>query len=209
MAYELFQRTNTRVDAPTISIVPNGRIVLNAAAVRILVAGGVKFVLLLWDRENRRLAIKSVNKGDKNAFAVSIVRNSSARLGSKSFLAHIGWNAPRRETMAASWDAQEKMFEVTLPLKCFRPEKSNDHPDEQELTAAEEQEIERYLMGSRLGTIALTVEQLFKTFAMQHTVRYPQKTREFMKSFFARNKHAVKKERTRSGETAYLWKRGS
>jgi hypothetical protein len=120
MAYELFQRTNTRVEVPTISIVPAGRIVLNAAAVRILVAAGVKLVLLLWDRENLKLAIKATNKGDKNAFAVSIVRNSSARLGSKSFLNHIGWSALRRETIAATWNAQEKMIEVSLPAKHFR-----------------------------------------------------------------------------------------
>jgi hypothetical protein len=193
MAYELFQRTNTRVDAPTLSIVPDGRIALNAAAVRILVAAGVKAVLLLWDKENCKLAVKAANKGDKNAFALSIVRNSSAKLGVKSFLGHIGWNAPRRETVDATWNAQEKMFEATLPLKCFRSDKSSDHPDEQELSTAEEREIDLYLRSTSVGTVPLTIEQLYKAFAMQHTVISPQKTRDFMESFFARNKHAVKK----------------
>jgi hypothetical protein len=124
MAYELFKRTNTRVDVPTLTIVPNGRIRLNAAATRILVAAGVKSVLLLWDSDNRKLALKGVNKGDKNAFGVSTVRNTSGKISGKSFLGHIGWSAPRRETMAATWNPQEKMFEVTLPLKCFSQKKA-------------------------------------------------------------------------------------
>ncbi|HWZ42559.1 MAG TPA: hypothetical protein VNW97_03745 [Candidatus Saccharimonadales bacterium] len=120
MTYELFQRTNTRVDTPTISIGPSGTITFNAPAVRTLVAAEVKSVLLLWDKENRKLAIKAARKGDKNAFVVSIVRNSSGKLRVRSLIPHIGWSAPRREKMNATWDAREKMFEVTLPLKCFK-----------------------------------------------------------------------------------------
>ncbi len=123
MAYELFHRTKTRVDTPTLAITPGGKIALNAAAVRILVAAGAKSVLLLWDKENRKLAMKTVHKGDKNSFIVSLVRNTSGKISAKSFLDHIGWSALRRETMIAAWDAQEKMFEVTLPKEHLGPQK--------------------------------------------------------------------------------------
>jgi hypothetical protein len=209
MAYELFHRTNTRVDTPTLAITVSGRIALNAAAVRILVAIGAKSVLLFWDKENRKLAMKAVHEKDRNAFVVSIVRNTSAKLWAKSFLAHIGWSAPRRETMAATWDAQKEMFEVTLPLNCLRTEKSSNDPDEQELSAIEEREIDLYLRSTSNGTVPLTIEQLYKAFAMKHTVRSPRKTQEFMESFFVHNKHAIKKTLKRNGEAAYLWKRGS
>ncbi len=39
MAYEVYNRTKVRTDTPTMSLVPDGRIVLNSAAVRILTSG--------------------------------------------------------------------------------------------------------------------------------------------------------------------------
>ena len=46
MAYEVFKRTGVRVEEPALSLVPDGRIALNAAAVRVLTQAGVKSVLL-------------------------------------------------------------------------------------------------------------------------------------------------------------------
>jgi hypothetical protein len=116
MAYEVFKRTGVRVEEPALSLVPDGRIALNAAAVRVLTQAGVKSVLLLWDKGNNRVALKAAVKGDKNAYAVSIVRDShSGSLRAKSFLGHIGWNAPKRTLLPATWNEREKMFEITLP----------------------------------------------------------------------------------------------
>ena len=124
MAYELFHKKNIRVDTPAITIVPDGRIALNAAAVRILLAAGVRSVLLLWDKENCRLAIKAAEKKDKNSYVVSIVRNSSGKLRVKAFFDHIGWEAQQRETLSTTWNQREKMFEVTLPTEHLNPQKS-------------------------------------------------------------------------------------
>jgi hypothetical protein len=116
MAYEVFKRSGVRVEEPSLSLVPGGRISLNAAAVRILVMASVKFVLLLWDNSARRIALKAAVKGDKNAYTVSIVQGSySGSLRAKQFLDHIGWNATKRTTLPAAWSEREKMFEVTLP----------------------------------------------------------------------------------------------
>ena len=117
MAYELFQKKNIRIDTPAITIVPDGSIALNAAAARILVAAGVRSVLLLWDKENCSLAIKAAEKKNKNSYVVSIVRNSSGKLRVKAFIDHIGWNAQQRETLPTTWNSREKMFEVTLPIE--------------------------------------------------------------------------------------------
>jgi hypothetical protein len=87
---------------------------LNAAAVRILVAEEVKSVLLLWDKANRKIAIKAAPKGEKNAFAASIVRSTGA-IRAKAFVSHIGWASRHREKLPANWNATEKMFEITLP----------------------------------------------------------------------------------------------
>lgn len=127
MAYEVFKRTGARVEEPSLSLVPDGRIALNAAAVRVLVEAGVKSVLLLWDKVNNKLALKAAARGDKNTYAVSIVRDKySGSLRAKAFLNHIGWSAPKRTMLPATWNEKEKMFEVMLPAEYVGCTKSGD-----------------------------------------------------------------------------------
>ena len=127
MAYEVFKRTSVRVEEPALSLVPDGRIALNAAAVRVLTQARVKSVLLLWDKTSNRVALKDAAKGDKNAYAVSIVRDShSGSLRAKSFLAHIGWSAPKRMMLPATWNEKQKMFEITLPQEHINSATSPD-----------------------------------------------------------------------------------
>ena len=124
MAYEVFRRTSARVDTPTLSITPDGRMIPNAAAFRILLAAGARHVLLLWDKDNQRLAIKATQKGNKNAFAVSVGADGrSGGIRAKSFLSHIGWSAHQRERLPAVWDEKQKMFEIDLPSSYVEPKK--------------------------------------------------------------------------------------
>jgi hypothetical protein len=124
MAYEVFQRTAVRVEDPTLSLVPDGRIALNAAATRLFREAGVKFVVILWDKANQKVALKAAPKGDKNAYAVSDASGRKAgSITAKSFLSHIGWRAPRRETLSASWNEKDKTLEITLPRKYVAPDK--------------------------------------------------------------------------------------
>ncbi len=116
MAYEMFKRSGARVESPTLSIVPDGRIAINAAAARLFVSLRIKSVLLLWDQASHKLAIRAAYKGDKNAYAVSISPAShSGSLRAKSFLDYIGWNASKRERIPATWNEKEKMLEAVLP----------------------------------------------------------------------------------------------
>jgi hypothetical protein len=116
MAYEVFKRTAVRVEQPSLSLVPDGRIAFNAAAVRVLTGAGVKAVLLLWDKTSRKVALKAAAKGEKDCYAVSIVKGTySGSLRAKSFFSHIGWSAPKRTMLSATWNEKEKMFEITLP----------------------------------------------------------------------------------------------
>ncbi len=127
MAYEVFKRTGVRVEQPALSLTPDGRIALNAAATRVLIAAEVRAVLLLWDKQNRRVAIKSAPKGDKNAYAVSLVSDRRAgSLRAKTFLGYVGWSAPQRETLPATWNEKEKMLEITLPREFLSPPKGRD-----------------------------------------------------------------------------------
>jgi hypothetical protein len=115
MAYDKFRRTGARVDSPAFSIVNDGRIALNSAAARILSDAGIGKVVLLWDADNQKMAMKAAAKGDKDAFSVSIATNKhSASMRAKMFIVGlVGWTA-ERETVPATWDPKEKMFEAEL-----------------------------------------------------------------------------------------------
>jgi hypothetical protein len=130
MAYEVYARSRVRADAPTVSIRPDGRIAINAAATRILAAAGIKSVLMLWDKQSYRMAIKSASKSDKNAYVVSYApEGHSCTLRAKGFFSYVGWVAPQRETLPASWNESERMFEVMLPPAFLKPapEKPRKH----------------------------------------------------------------------------------
>jgi hypothetical protein len=117
VAYELFKRVAVRVDTPALSIRAGGTIAINAAACRVLLEAGIKTVVILWDKATNRMAIKAAPKGEKNSFTITFSGRHSASFRAKSFLRHVGWNASKSEALATTWNAAEKMFEVSLPAK--------------------------------------------------------------------------------------------
>jgi hypothetical protein len=123
MAYEVFKRTGARVETPTLSIVPDGRMAINAAAVRIVREARITSVLLLWDPANHRMALKAAQRGDKNSYAVSVSASShSGSLRAKAFLSYIGWKGSKREMIPVVWNEKERMFEATLPVEHLESE---------------------------------------------------------------------------------------
>jgi hypothetical protein len=130
MAYEVFTRTAVRVTSPAISIVPDGRIVLNSAASRAMSETGVKTALLLWDKVDLKIAIKATSKGDRNGYSVSISNDKhTGSIRAKGFVNHIGWSAPRRQLFLATWNREERILEATIPSEFLSIEKSRNGPD--------------------------------------------------------------------------------
>jgi hypothetical protein len=129
VAYETFERRSVRVDNPAITVRPEGRIAINAAASRLLEKAGVKAVRILWDKATCGLALQATEKGDKIAYSIAFGGGTrSASLTVKSFFHHIGWSSERRQTVPARWNEQKKMLEATLPSRFIRPrEKNSDH----------------------------------------------------------------------------------
>jgi hypothetical protein len=118
MAYEVFERTDVRSTSPALSVLPDGRIGLNARAARLFLEADVRTVALLWDHAHLRIALKAVPKGDKNAYAVFLAKTSGS-IRSKQFVTHIGWSATGRVTVPAIWNEKEKMMEASLPPEYF------------------------------------------------------------------------------------------
>lgn len=117
MAYEVYQRTLVRTDEPKVAFTPEGRIILNAAAARLMGEAGVKFVLLLWDKSNRKIAFKATPKGDANAYSISYMGTRGGSLRARMFLRHVGWDAPKRTNFFATWSEKDKMLEIILPRR--------------------------------------------------------------------------------------------
>ncbi len=127
MAYEVFKRTVVRVEQPALSVFTDGRIGINAAAARVLAGAGVKFALLLWDKTNCKLGIKASPKDDENAYAVSIAHGrQSGTVRAKAFFKYIGWSAPRRKMLPATWNEKDKMLEITLPREFIGSDRAKD-----------------------------------------------------------------------------------
>lgn len=118
MPYETFKRTTQRTQAQTLSIEPSGRLVLNAAAARIAVGHGIDNVLLLWDRDRHRFALKATTKADKNGYKLTPGSPpNKVTLSATTFLRSIGWSAQGRENLEVTWNEKEKMFEAVLPTQ--------------------------------------------------------------------------------------------
>jgi len=113
VAYEIFRKKLIRTESPTLALAPNGRIALNSAACRILSDAGVKSVVLLWDHEARKLALRA-STGGEDSYALTFTGRHSASLAAKAFMRHIGWEAKERRVFPAVWNAAKKMLEVDL-----------------------------------------------------------------------------------------------
>jgi len=96
-------------------------LVLNASACRLLAEAGTNSVALLWDKARSRMAVKVVPKGAKNSFSVSFTSDRHSGSLSGTFLRYVGWRASKRETLTATWNAKDKMLEVSLPPQRLEP----------------------------------------------------------------------------------------
>jgi hypothetical protein len=117
VAYEVFERGVIRVEEPVVSILPDGRLTLNAAATRAVEKAGVKTVRILWDKLKYGIALQASDKGDKNSYSIAFSRGRSASVSLKAFLTSIGWSANRRQSVPARWDSSRRMLEAELPAR--------------------------------------------------------------------------------------------
>lgn len=104
MIFEVFEptRANPERGTPTIRIQSDGRLILNAAAKRLL--GDTTFVQLLWEADTGRIGIKPTVETDPAAFRVAQAP-SQAIITSKEFIAE--HNLPHGQRMKLAWDGEQ------------------------------------------------------------------------------------------------------
>jgi hypothetical protein len=118
MAYEIFTRKVTRSASPTIGFSKIGQIRFNQAASLILQKDAVEHVLLLWDQEAHKIAIKSIsNKKDTRAYRVLyMAQGNGAGFSAKTFLDHIGFDYSERRTFPVDISRNNEMLvEIEVP----------------------------------------------------------------------------------------------
>lgn len=123
MSYEIFEGKSIRRSRdPAITVLKVGRLGLNAAATEFIIRAGAEAVLLLFDRTNRRMALKPI-KGtdDKRAYQVAFDKHSrGSGLNAGAFLNYAGVKYEKGSTSyPATWDPRGQMLEIELPESAF------------------------------------------------------------------------------------------
>ncbi len=125
MSYEVFTRKVVRTGAPAISINRMGRVGLNQSATEILKKHGIEFLLLLYDKDKLKMAIKATSKTDSRAYRPSFSKKGGgASFSAKTFFAHIKYETLATQSFTAEWNSSEKMFEIelmTIELQTTKP----------------------------------------------------------------------------------------
>ena len=123
MAYEVFEKVVRRVTTPMLTISQLGRLNFNTAASEILHKNAVEDVLLMWDKEARKIAIRSITKKDSRSYRMRFSRRSKAAgFAAKPFLEHIGYDYSGTKAFPCAWNDEQGMFEATLPADAFKSE---------------------------------------------------------------------------------------
>lgn len=120
MGYEIFNRKVQYRGAPAISFTSLGRFAFNKAATMQLEKAAVENVLLLWDKENRRIGVRPITKKDDRAYKIHWnKRGDGAGFSAATFLKHIEYNASETRTFPARWDEEQLIFEIEVPKEHF------------------------------------------------------------------------------------------
>lgn len=121
MAYEIFANKGARrLTAPAIGITKTGRVNMNKAITKVWRSKNAEFVLLLWDRERRKIAIKP-SKKDSRAYQIGYnTKDNASGFHGLSFIKYIGYDNRDNRMLFAEWNEKEGMFEVDVPVEFLK-----------------------------------------------------------------------------------------
>jgi len=83
----------------------------------------VENVLLLWDKDALKFAVRPITKKDTRSFAIRYSQKDKTITGAAfsgvMFLRHIGYDFSTTKTYPIKWSANESIFEIELPKERF------------------------------------------------------------------------------------------
>ncbi len=116
MSYQIFEKVVTRTTTPSITITKIGRIMLNAAAARIFHENAVESVLLLFDKDQGKIALKPIgSKKDTRAYRVTYGKNNNGcSFSGKSFLDFAKVDYSYKRSFPTVWNENDGLLEINL-----------------------------------------------------------------------------------------------
>jgi hypothetical protein len=121
--YEIFERRTPRMGSPMMSFSKLGQITFNTLASQALQKAAVVHVLLMWDTEERKIALKSTsNKKDSRAYQLRYHDSGNgASFSAKTFLDYIGIDYSQRRRMNIEINLNhETVVEAKIPDEYFK-----------------------------------------------------------------------------------------
>ncbi len=116
MGYAIFEKKAIRVGSPAVTFSSKDRMAMNTSAAKIFHQNAVEQVLLLWDEERRKVAIKPISKKDARAYRLTYgPKANGASFSARAFMNHIGWESAEKFTAPATWNEEESILEFELP----------------------------------------------------------------------------------------------
>jgi hypothetical protein len=129
LGYEVYEKVVRRTTSPTMTISKLGRLSFNAAAAETLHKSAVEYVLLLWDKDARKVAVRSTAKKDARAYTIRYAaKYKLAGFAAKTFLNHIQYDFTTTNQYPCTWDEQSEMYEVQLPPERFNAQEPRRFP---------------------------------------------------------------------------------
>jgi hypothetical protein len=124
LGYEIFEKKAVRVGSPAVTFSSKDRMAMNTAAAKIFHQNAVEYILLLWDRERRKVAIRPISKKDVRAYRLTYgPKANGASFSARSFMNHIGWESKEKFTSPATWNEEQSILEFELPANKLKDER--------------------------------------------------------------------------------------
>jgi hypothetical protein len=120
MGYEVYVKQFRKLENPQVRILPMGRLQFNMAAAKPMQKRGVEWVLLLWDAEMKRAALKPATRNDPGAYKVRYIDGGGAALSALTFLQYINYDYSKSRCFPICWNETENIYEIGIPVEHFR-----------------------------------------------------------------------------------------
>ena len=118
MPFEVFDRKTIRRVEPTVTLTILGRIAMNTGAATLLQKAGAEYVLLLWDPDAKKVAIKVIGKKEPRAYVLHFGKNGNgAGFSAMTFLNHIKYDFSESRAFPLEWDETGNMFVFSIPTE--------------------------------------------------------------------------------------------
>ena len=121
MAFEIFTRKIVRSGAPGVTASKLGRMAINKRATSFFEKNAVEYVLVLWDADTKKIAIRPIAKRDPRAYRLKYgEKGNGAGFSAKTFFDHIGLDFSESRPMPAHWDDDQDMLVIDVPAEHLR-----------------------------------------------------------------------------------------